>query len=257
MTGVREIEDWFIQYISRFYNKDERNNFAVRMKKDHTLRVRDNIKILCKGLGMSEKESRIAETIALLHDVGRFRQFAVYKTFNDRQSINHAKWSLKEIAAEGLLNHFNTNEKRVISNAIAYHNAYQAPKHLNGDRLFFFQLIRDADKLDIWEVLIDYYCGKKEKNDPILALNIPDTDAVSQPVIDMIKRSQLVRIKDVRTLTDLKLFHISWVYDINVKPAFKLIKKRKIIERIEAVLPKKNSLSHIVKEAANYVNFYC
>ena len=33
---------------------------------------------------------RIAEAVALLHDVGRFEQYKRYGTFNDRKSVNHA-----------------------------------------------------------------------------------------------------------------------------------------------------------------------
>lgn len=35
--------------------------------------------------------------IGLFHDVGRFYQFTVYRTFNDALSENHAKLGLKVI----------------------------------------------------------------------------------------------------------------------------------------------------------------
>ena len=40
---------------------------------------------------LNNDELRLSEVIALFHDIGRFEQYAHYKTFVDRKSENHAE----------------------------------------------------------------------------------------------------------------------------------------------------------------------
>ena len=46
-------------------------------------------------LNLSEGQLRIAEAAGLMHDLGRFKQYRRYRTFNDRRSVNHASLGVR------------------------------------------------------------------------------------------------------------------------------------------------------------------
>ena len=48
-----------------------------------------------RHLQLSLHDVQLAEIMGLFHDVGRFRQYSIYKTFNDAQSEDHADLGLK------------------------------------------------------------------------------------------------------------------------------------------------------------------
>ena len=59
--------------------------------------------LIGKELNLKEKDLILAQTMALLHDIGRFEQYAKYRTFVDKDSVNHAELSVKVIDSNNIL----------------------------------------------------------------------------------------------------------------------------------------------------------
>jgi len=250
------LKTWFTEYVSNFYSDDPDYNHLIRLKEEHTIRVRCNIAMLGKELGITKHEMVLAETIALFHDIGRFKQYKTYRTFNDFVSENHARLGLRQIAIHGVLSVCTTAEKRLITRAIAYHNASTLPVNENANTLFFMRLIRDADKLDIWKLFIDY-CKEREKNhSSAIELGLPDDPVYSQRVIESLKQRRLVLMQDLKTLNDFKLLQIGWVYDLNFVPSFQAVQNRKYIEKLEETLPQSKEIKEAVQQAHDHVNSF-
>jgi len=251
-NDVSSLKNWFAGYVSRFYTDDPEYNRPIHLKEEHTKRVCGNIIIIGKEIGLSPEEMITAEIIALFHDVGRFRQYELYRTFVDVLSENHARLGLRQIGIHKVFSGFPKDKKLLISKAIAYHNAAYLPDDEDEKTLFFMKLIRDADKLDIWKVFLDYYMEKRP-NDAIV-LGLPDTPSFSKKALESIHRREFVKTKDLKTLNDFKLLQISWVFDINFIPSFRLIKKNNYISMLEETLPGKKEISEAVRVARNYVD---
>ncbi|MCJ7618071.1 MAG: HD domain-containing protein, partial [Desulfobacterales bacterium] len=209
--------------------------------------------MLGKELGLSDQDMVLAETIALFHDIGRFKQYKTYRTFSDFMSENHARLGLRQMAIHGVLSACTTAEKRLITRAIAYHNAATLPVNENGNTLFFMRLIRDADKLDIWKLFIDYCNEGEKKHSSAIELGLPDDPIYSQRVIERLKQRRFVLMQDLKTLNDFKLLQIGWVYDLNFVPSFQIVKKKKYIEKLEEALPQSKEIKEAVKLAHNHV----
>lgn len=124
---LTQIKKWFADYIATYIKDDSEYNRAIKVKEAHTMRVCRNIILLGNALCLPEHEMLLAETIGLLHDLGRFEQYAVYSTFNDMVSENHAKMGIQQIEKHKLLSMCTANEKRIITKAIAIHNAAKLP----------------------------------------------------------------------------------------------------------------------------------
>jgi len=250
------LKRWFIEYVSGFYTDDPNYNLAIRLKEEHSKRVCDNIVLLGKALDLSEQNMMLAKTTALFHDIGRFKQYAIYRTFRDTASENHARLGLRQITIRGILSGCAKDEQRIITRAIAHHNAAALPKAEDEKTLLFMRLIRDADKLDIWKVVTDYYHESEKQPNPALELDLPDDPRCSHKAIEALNKHRIVRMQDVRTLNDFKLLQISWVFDLNFALSFELVKSSNYLGQIEETLPGSKRIKEAVMQAHDYVNAF-
>ncbi len=250
---LTRLKTWFNGYVFGYYTDDSEYNYPLRLKKNHTKRVCENIIMLGKAMGLSDYDLILVETMALFHDVGRFEQYARYGTFSDIASENHAKLSLRQMATHGVLSENTKDEKRLITKAIAYHNVAALPGVKDEKELFYMRLLRDADKLDIWKVVIDYYDERDNFQSSAIELNLPDDPVWSLRILEAVINKKIARMEDLKTLNDFKLLQISWVFDLNFPPSFKAVENRKYLYQIEATLPQSPDIADAVAIAHSYV----
>ena len=75
-----------------------------------------------KFLKLSTHDTELAEIIGLFHDVGRFRQYSIYKTFNDADSEDHADLALKVIDELDFFTELADRDYELVKFAIQNHN---------------------------------------------------------------------------------------------------------------------------------------
>ena len=253
---VKYFQSWFNDYVSNFYSKgqDQENDWAIKLKEEHSWKVREEIIKISQRLQLSKDDIVIAEVLGLFHDIGRFYQYQKYKTFRDDLSEDHAKIGARIVTNSHLLEDLTEVEKNVITKGILYHNIHTLPEDTDPHCLFFCKLLRDADKLDIWRVIINYYFRKQNRNhNPVLELGLPDTPGYSDTVLNDLYSGQTSSSKTINNLNDFKLLQIGWVYDINFYPAFQEIKKRNYIEKIASTLPETQELKKVITSVDNYL----
>ena len=209
----------------------------IVLKETHTKRVYQEIMFLGTELGLGEKQLCLAQITALFHDIGRFEQYARYQTFMDRQSENHAILGVKALKKLKGLNFLEKSLKSLVFRIILYHNRAVLPPKETPICLFFSKLLRDADKLDIWRVVTDYYCQKDRGRNKTIELDLPDTPGISKNVSKCLMNQTIVDINQISSLNDLKLLQIGWIFDLNFRPAFKAVQSRRYLEMIFEALP--------------------
>jgi len=245
LESLNELKDWFAIYVHTFKNSDPEIQQNIDMKEEHTMRVCNEIGTIGKQLGLNDDEQRLAEIIGLLHDVGRFEQYTHYKTFMDQKSENHAELGIKILAKFDVLKLFNKPVQEIILQAIRHHNRPSLPTGITDRWLFYAKLIRDADKLDIWKVVIDNYHQKESQRNGAIELDLPDAPGFSDEVYRDLINKRIVDMKNVRNLNDLKLLQLGWIFDINFQPTMDCIKERGYLEMIGGVLPKSKKMDEI------------
>lgn len=234
---LHNLKTWFEEYVRGFdsMNPDVQKN--MDLKALHTQRVCNNILDIGRSLDLSPGDLIIAEICALLHDIGRFEQYRKYRTFVDKKSENHAALGVKIIRENRVLEEFEPTLSKIILQAVACHNKLSVPAEANAQFLLFLKMLRDADKLDIWRVVTEYYRSSPNDRNPALELYLPDTDTISDPVIEALMRGGPVQMAELRTLNDFKLLQIGWVYDINFPRTFRIIREKGYMEAIRDALP--------------------
>lgn len=220
-----------------FYSPDIKDQKNIYLKEQHSLNVCRNIVEIVRGLSVNDNRMTLAETIALFHDIGRFPQYAKYKTFRDGISVNHGLLGAHTLQEEKILQNLPENEQELIIQTVKFHNAFSIPRKQKHDTLFFLKLIRDADKLDIWRVFIEYYEIPEGERASAVGLELPDMPEYSEDVLSCLYKKQIVPLSKIKTLNDFKLLQLSWIYDLNFKPSLNLLLERDYIDRITAKLP--------------------
>ena len=250
---IERLKKQFNDYVFGYYSSDPDVDWNIRFKEAHTWQVFENTIRIGHGLGLTGSDLLLAETIALLHDIGRFEQYKKYKTFYDSASENHAKLGLAEISRHDILSCCTPDEKRLIKQAIAHHNAMAIPDIDNEKALLFIKLIRDADKLDIWKVFLNYYHGEEKENISLI-IGLPDTPAFSESIVADLKQGRAARLTDMKTINDYKLIQLGWMFDLNFPVSFQIAKEWKIVERLGQALPQTPEIEAVLKRALDYVD---
>jgi hypothetical protein len=195
----------------------------------------------------------LAETIALFHDIGRFPQYAQYRTYKDSISVNHGLLGASTLLEKKVLDRIPRREQDIIIDAVKFHNAFAIADIVDADKLRFVKLIRDADKLDIWRVFIEFYESPDEERPEAVSLGLPDDPSYSEEILPLIRSRQIISLTKIKTLNDFKLLQLSWIFDLNFIASFMLLIERDYINRIAATLPQTDEILDTVARVSSYV----
>jgi hypothetical protein len=252
---LKKFRTWFGDYVAGFYGNDEFINANLKMKEEHSRRVCKEMLYLTEEMGLPDNQKRIADAISLFHDIGRFEQFVKYRTYNDSRSVNHCLLGLEALRRTKVLGQVDKYERELIEKAIEYHGLRELPADLDGECLLFSKLIRDADKLDVFYVVTEYY--KQYRDNPeefTLELEFPDGPGYSDEVVEKVLCGRRIDYGQLQTLNDAKLCQLGWVYDVNFTATLKRIKQRRFLEKIIDFLPETEDISKVRGKIFEYVD---
>lgn len=245
------IKSWFDNYMNNFTMPDQEHQKQIVLKYNHSTQVYHEINNLATSLELSSEEKNLANTIGLLHDVGRFEQYKRYHTFSDPESLDHAKLGNDIIKNNNLLESITPQEKDIIFKAIFYHNKALLQANESRQILKFSKMIRDADKLDIYKIFVERYHEPNEGKKTGSHLSYEPT--VTTEVYQQIMKRKMVSYKKLQTIEDLKLMQLGWIYDINFNWTFKEIKERGYLDKIYQTMVKSQETERAYEIINNYL----
>lgn len=213
------IEEEFKKYVSKF----DLNDDSISRKYYHSLRVMNKARKIAESIELSEEYINIATIVGLLHDYGRFEQWKRYHTFADGKSIDHGDLGVEILFDEKEIEKYDIKKEnyRIIYNAIKYHNKLEIPVDLTKEEKIICKIIRDADKLDIYELLLD---GK--------IVFIDDNNPINLEVEKQFFENSSINKKIVKNESNRILLRLAMMYDINFKWSIEYIKNNNIIDRM-------------------------
>jgi len=251
---LNSLKRWFTGYCGSFYSLNREDQQNITLKEEHTRNVCGNIVQIARGLSLDDARITLAEAIALYHDIGRFPQYHKFKTFKDSVSVNHAALGAKVLIENNVLQSIPKHEQDIIMRVVALHNVYSIPVGLDQDELLFLKLVRDADKLDIWRVAIEYYGQPEDGRASAVGLGLPDVPGYSPEVLTALKNERMVQMSTLKTLNDFKLLQLAWIYDLNFASSLRILESRQCIDGIAATLPRTGEIIAALATLRGYVH---
>ena len=248
-----QLKEWFAAYVRTFYTQnDDFLNNNLHLKECHTRRVCAEMRALAESLKLNKNDDLLAETIALLHDVGRFEQFQKYRTYKDTVSENHCLIGLRIIDRHELLKSFLPDERAIIRAAVEFHGAKELPA-LDDRTLHFAKMIRDTDKLDIFHLCAENYrLFHENKKAFTFEVEFPDSPDISPAILDAVLNNRLIDYRLIKTLADAKLLQLGWVFDTYFDWTLRQMRDRGHIDGILRWLPD----TEPARQAARHITAY-
>jgi HD superfamily phosphodiesterase len=144
----------FKKHVKKYNMKDKR----IFHKFYHSF---DTMKIcvyLAKKLKLNKDDIKLAKELGLLHDIGRFEQIKVYNSMDDKKAKIMVLLGVEILFDENLIKEFKIDEKHydIIKVAIINHAQDDINDNLTEREMLFCKLIRDADKIAIFKVVINF-----------------------------------------------------------------------------------------------------
>lgn len=103
------------QVFNDYVKKFDREDGSILLKITHTYHVVDLSEYIAKEQGLDEENVALAKLIALLHDIGRFKQVTLLRNFSDK-GFDHADYGVKILFAENLIKDIPDNGSVIIYN---------------------------------------------------------------------------------------------------------------------------------------------
>jgi putative nucleotidyltransferase with HDIG domain len=241
---LQDMHAWMNSYMKSFYSKDAKIQEAILLKEKHTGCVTAISRKLAEHLGLSAHDILLAEMMGLFHDIGRFRQFTLYQTFNDAESEDHAELGIKVLGELSFLQRLSLEDRELLLFAIKNHNKKVIADEADERKILFARLLRDADKLDIYRVLFPYILTS-------------DGQGFSPDFLECFLAGEQCDYARIRTQDDRKLVRLMWVYDVNFSWTLQRICDHGYIEAILACLPQEGPVQLGVQRLRAYVERKC
>ena len=218
----------FAQYVSAYNAEDPK----IRLKIDHSYRVADLAERIASSVTGADPE--FAWRIGLLHDIGRFEQVRRYNTFIDAISVDHGQFGADQLLREGVLEQlggtYSDEQRRQLELSIRWHSAYRIPEGLTEQERMYCDILRDADKIDIFRVLCD--------TPPEEIYDVSTEELRAAAVSDEVKESFLAHTAVLRekrrTAIDKIVGHICLTFELVYPLSRQIAREQGYVDRLLA-----------------------
>lgn len=227
------MKEFFDEYVRSF----DMNLDGIDLKYKHSYRVVDYAKIIAKSLNLSSEDLKEVEDAALLHDIGRFSQYAEFHHFRDIDSIDHGDRGYDILKEKGITN------KNILS-AVKYHNKIDIPEALTDKEKLICMIVKDADKIDILDKITNKCTTKGYRP--------------SNEVLKVFRENKLFERSfkiDIEGNIMSLFRQIAFIFDVNFKKSLEIFKEKDFInKKIDLILEDNNYPE--VEEIRNICNNY-
>lgn len=213
MHDISTHEQWFAGFIEQYRQKMREDVLPINLKDEHSAAVLAHARVLVEEEAFPAPLGRACLLAALYHDVARFPQYARWRTFKDSLSVNHGLLGVKVLRQHDRLASEEPRVRALVLAAVGMHNRFAVPQGLAPDVRLVVDVVRDADKLDIFRVMAQHLNAAVPAGDVVLHVkNEPEhwTPAVAETIL----RGEVPSYGDLHYINDFRMLLVSWFHDL-------------------------------------------
>ena len=232
MIDRKRAETVFQAYTARY----DLGSSMIRHKADHTCRVAENCERIAKSLGMRAEDVTFAWFLGLLHDIGRFEQVRRYGTFVDSVSVDHAEFGADLLFRENLIRDFTgedfpAEDQALLETAIRQHNKLALPENLDERARCFCDLIRDADKADIFRVVAELPFEERVGTSKAL---FQEGEEAREAVMECVRAHRCVPRSLLKTRFEGGISHCCLAFELVFPETWRIVREQGFLGRLLA-----------------------
>jgi 5'-deoxynucleotidase YfbR-like HD superfamily hydrolase len=250
-TILKECNLAFEEFFQALIIDFPENQHQIEEIRGHSLRVVSTSMVMADVLLQTEEEKRIAIINAMFHDFGK----ASLLSKNMEPLViqrEHATISSKIIQQLDFFQSLSAEEQLIIIRSVENHNQIKLPKLDNDQQMMFAKLLRDADKLDVFDASFRYF-KERYTIQPLISRELNNNIEVSDKILKSIWAGKPAAYEDMKSMNDYKLVLISMVFDLNYKYTFRVMSEKQYIQKIYETLPKRDSIIEVYRHIKLFV----
>lgn len=225
------VKNQFAAYTANY----DAENPKIKLKIEHTYHVAENAEQIVETVFRDEQnEIDLAWLLGMLHDIGRFEQLKRYDTFIDALSVDHAELGADLLFREGLLTEFvdggavGDSEIALCETAIRQHNKLRLPEDLDERTKIHCQILRDADKTDIFRVIAEVPYEKRVSERE----NAPDRKDARPEIMECVKNHTCVPRISHRTEFEALISQCCMAFELVYPETRKMVRAQGNLRRL-------------------------
>ncbi|MFN2267186.1 MAG: HD domain-containing protein [Desulfonatronovibrio sp.] len=252
MNDYERFKAFFDDYVHKFI-QSAGNDTNLILKKDHSYQVAEQARLIAESEDFPGGLVFLCRLAGLFHDIGRFEQYRQYKTFKDSESVNHAGLGFRIITAESVFDSLSKDQKKNLRLAVLFHSRNKIPLGLPSATASLCNVLRDADKLDIYHIMLSHLTPEKAANE-VVTLGLDKEDLISPEILDQVSQGRLCQYSAMRYENDFKLLLCSWVYDLNYDYSREFVIKNKFLDQLFELLPSVSDINKLKTQIMDHLS---
>lgn len=249
MIDLIKAQDEFKKYAQNYNMQLD----GINRKYFHSFRVMNLSREIAESLNLDEEQVNLATLIGLLHDIARFEEFTKFASFKVANKFDHGDYAVKVLKENNFIRKFIQTDKYddIIFTAIKNHNKFKLEENLDEEKLLYCKIIKDADKVDIlYEATVFFWIGEE---------NTIKTSSILDSYFEQFLDKKLIFRVPNQTTIDEIVVCAAFIFDLNFKYSFKVLKSEDYINKIFTRFEYENSktierIETIKAVASEYIN---
>ncbi len=217
----QRVKERFASY-TRGYDPEDTK---IALKIAHTYRVADYCEQIARSIGLTDDEVEFAWLSGMLHDIGRFEQVKRYNTFLDSQSVDHAEFGADLLFGEnGFIGDYIDDRSwdPMLEIVIRQHNKYRMDAAISGKTLVFCNILRDADKVDIFRVNVETPMEEIYN----VSSDVLFSSGVSEKVMEQVRERHAINRDIMNSPAEHLIGHIALTFELVYEKSREIAKEQ-------------------------------
>lgn len=217
----QRVKEQFASY-TRGYDPEDTK---IALKIAHTYRVADYCEQIARSIGLTDDEVEFAWLSGMLHDIGRFEQVKRYNTFLDSQSVDHAEFGADLLFGEnGFIGDYIDDRSwdPMLEIVIRQHNKYRMDAAISGKTLVFCNILRDADKVDIFRVNVETPMEEIYN----VSSDVLFSSGVSEKVMEQVRERRAINRDIMNSPAEHLIGHIALTFELVYEKSREIAKEQ-------------------------------
>ncbi len=234
IINIQELKLRFLSYANSYLTGDEFDDGYI-VKRDHTIRVHEIAQKIARVANVDNQTFMIIEAIAILHDIGRFIEWKLYKSYKRKKEFDHAKEGAR-LLRQGLIEKMIPQTRQfdeLIICGVELHGDMVLPDTLSKQERVIFEIIRDADRVDIF-----YLCTREQYFERMYEQEIGGRH-LTPDIKKRYMQGEPINLFDLKSKFDLLALRCGLMKQITTKASKEFIVKSNLLNRMIDLFKKK------------------
>jgi hypothetical protein len=151
-----------------------------------------------------------------------------------------------------ILSHLSVTDRQLILRAVALHNRPRLSATLGRDLNLLARLLRDADKIDIFNVMKDHYLNPDSRHG-FITYDLHDDGKIPRASAQALLETRQNDLSYVDTLNNMRVFQAGMVYDLNFPAAAAAILDLEVIPVLLDGIPPSDLITRLAQALLDHL----